>query len=85
MHIIKSRNPVWLLLDIAIMILCWKAGILVAALFFTFDTVVQLIYTILPDFVDVWEKNKKYRIFYTLFFLSAIFFVIRHLVDENII
>lgn len=85
MHIIKSRNPIWLILDIAIAIWMWKLGIIIAAIFFTFDSVVQLLYTFLPDMVDMWDYNKKYRVFYALFFLLAIFFILRFLVERNIV
>jgi hypothetical protein len=85
MHIFKSRNPIWLILDIVIAVLLWREAILVAAIFFTLDSLIQLIYTVLPDMVDAWDKNKNYRIFYTLFFAIALFFIVRHLTDVNAI
>ncbi|MEN9647482.1 MAG: hypothetical protein RLY57_286 [Candidatus Parcubacteria bacterium] len=78
MHVLKSRNPIWLLLDIIICIWLWNIGIIVAAIFFTIDSVIQLLYTILPDMIDPLEKNKKYRVFYSLFLGIALFLIVRH-------
>ncbi len=83
MHIFKSRNPLWLLIDISLAIWMWRAGTIGAALFFTFDSAVQLTYTFLPDMVDSWDKNKKYRVFYTLFLLAGVFFFFRYFVAKR--
>jgi hypothetical protein len=85
MHIFKSRNPIWLIGDILMTIWMWKAGVLVAAIFFTFDSIIQFLYTILPDMVDAWDKNTKYRVFYTLFLVVGIFFLIRYLTATKVI
>jgi hypothetical protein len=85
MHIFKSRNPIWLLIDIIITVWLWKIPVIIGALFFTFDSVIQLIYTILPDMVDSWDKSKKYRAFYALFLLAGLYFIFRYLIAEKIV
>jgi hypothetical protein len=85
MHILKSRNPFWLLLDIIIAVWLWKVGVIVAAVFFTLDALLQLVYTFFPDLIDSWDTLKTYRVFYTVFFFIAIFFIIRYLAAERII
>ncbi len=85
MHLFKSRNPIWLILDVVITYWLWKAGIHIAFAFFLFDSIIQLIYTFFPEFNDGLDKSKKYRIFYAVFYIVMLISIFLHLTSRGII
>lgn len=85
MHIFKSRNPIWLILDLVCAWGFWKVPVLIPAIFFTFDSLLQLVYMFFPEMIDTLEKKNSFRIFYTLALLVAIVFIIKALANRGLI
>jgi hypothetical protein len=85
MHIFKSRNPLWLLGDIAITVWLWSIPLFIPAIFFSLDTLLQLVYTFFPELVDTFEKSLLYRIMYVALWLAAVGMIVLHLSQRGII
>jgi len=85
MHIFKSRNPLWLIGDVICAVGFWRVPLLIPALFFTLDSILQLIYTFFPEAIDTLEKKKGFRLFYVIALMIAIFFIIKALSEKGVV
>jgi hypothetical protein len=85
MHIFKSRNPLWLIGDIILAVWLWRIPLFIPALFFTLDSLLQLIYTFFPEMIDTLEKKMWFRFMYISFFILALLFIIKAISSKGLI